>query len=70
MEFLEVSSGHDEAAWQKDAACGTAFVADVCMLRRFSLSEVLHKNNVTIQRIQLCVQNCLLVWRDSQSRRF
>ena len=50
----------------KDPAA--AFVADACMPHRFSLSEVLHKNNVTIQRVQLCVKDCPFVRRDGQSR--
>ena len=37
--------------------------------RRIVLSKFLHKNDVTIQRIQLGVKDCVLVRRYGQSRR-
>src|SRR6516225_12360869 len=38
------------------------------MRDQISLSEVLDKNDVTIQRIHLCIKDCLLIRRDRQPR--
>jgi hypothetical protein len=48
VEFRLASSRYVDVAWRENACCGIALVRDPCIPGRFSLSEALHENDVTI----------------------